>query len=134
MNRWHAKRERRAEARPVAHGRDVASMHFHDLTDDRQSEAEATVRTRTGCISLAKRFEHARKEFRVDADARVAHRHLVHRAVPPKRHDDAASWQTELDGVRKQIPDRLFEPLSVAYRRQCRDGDALLYDNVSRRC
>jgi hypothetical protein len=59
-----------------AFGLDGSPVKFHQVTDDRQPEAQPAVRALHGRLRLDEAFEHARQKRRSDPDPAVADAHL----------------------------------------------------------
>ena len=102
----------------------------HQLSEapaDREPETGAAEATAGRCISLAEGLEEPIGTVGRDADARVAHRHVVadrvraFRGSGGRRDDDLARVR-ELHGVVEQVQEDLPDPADVADRRLGRAG------------
>jgi hypothetical protein len=70
--------------------------------------------SRRAAVFLPKAIEHVWKEGRIDASARITHRHCGNRVLRSEARLDAAPFGCEFDGVRQEIPDRLLKPIGIA--------------------
>src|SRR4029079_2991535 len=64
-------RDDRPASRPVAGRPDVSVVQVHQVTRDRESEAEASVPPRGTTVCLPEAVEHERQEAGIDADAGI---------------------------------------------------------------
>src|SRR5262249_23739040 len=60
-------------------------------------------------LSLAESFEDARKKLRRDAEAAIANDNFGRRTRTAQRNLNATASWSELNGVRKQVPDDLLQ-------------------------
>jgi len=90
-------------------------VEFHQVTHDRQPQAEAAVLPADRSIRLSEAVEHMRQKSAVDTGAIVFDRNAQGAMFGLDELDlDHASRLRELDGVGEQVPDHLLEPGRVA--------------------
>src|SRR5262249_12129644 len=89
-------------------------MPLHDVTNDRESDAEAALHTSRETAALPEPFEDVRKEIAADAHAGVLDSNVSPSRPVLEPHLDRSTLLRELDRIRKQIPDDLLDSIAIA--------------------
>src|SRR5881296_2445452 len=98
-------------------------MLVHELTGDRQPQAEATVSSRGRAVGLVKAVEDAGDHLGPDADTGVPYDELRVNVGPLHLDDHQTVLGSELDRVRDEVLDHLVETSRVAaHRHRTRRG------------
>src|SRR2546430_10016538 len=105
--------ERRAMPDRALHP-DLASVHLHDLLNDREAKASPGNRLRRAAAYAPEALEHVADLLGRDADAGVGHAHQGVAAIDATRHGDYAAFRRVLDGVVDQVADHLDQPVAIA--------------------
>src|ERR1043166_5844544 len=92
-----------ALSRPVATHFNTAAVHLHQLTNQRQTNSQPTLRTLDGAIDLHEDVEDVRQLVRRNSDTRVAHSDDDLIALLLRLKPDLASFFTVFRGVVKQV-------------------------------
>src|SRR5436190_6110041 len=106
-------------------------MQFHEMLDDRKPQPETTETSGDRLIGLLESIEDVRKELRTNPDTGVRHGNLGVRSDLAEPHRDLSAFRSELDCVRKQVPDDLLDACRVRRNgtggavQLTLDGDAL---------
>ena len=107
-------------------------MPLHDVTNDRESDAETVLHTGREIAALPEPFEDVRKEIAADAHAGVLYSNVgPSRAVLQPHLDGSTLWR-ELDGIRKKVPDDLLDSIAIAPHETRRWSEMRLQLNAQR--
>jgi len=111
--------ERRPLALAVALRLDAAAVQLDEVAHDGQTQPETAVPAARAGVGLPEAVEHMRQEFSRNALARVGDDDLDVRFPGSARaHLDAASFGGELDRVRHQVQQDLFQSRRVCDQRR----------------
>src|SRR5262245_5393202 len=111
------RRERNFESRAFAFAGaldpDSSAVHLHQALHNGQAQSQSAVLSGNAAVGLAKPIEDKWQEFWRDSDAGVDHLDFGSSAEIPEANFHDAPRGGELDGVLRQIPDRLLKPVGV---------------------
>ncbi len=90
-----------------------AAVHFHNLSDDRQPQAQAAKPASGGAIFLPKILKHMRQKLWIDAFACVNHPNLRLLIELLQFNHHFSTVGCEFNGIGEQIPHDLLQPGSI---------------------
>jgi hypothetical protein len=105
-------------------------MHFHEMLDDCETQAEAAVRTREALVALPKAIKSERQELGAHTDPGVGDGNLDVRPDSRGPQIDASVLRCELDRVREKIPENLLKPLPITEDRRQIVRDVHAYSDL----
>src|ERR671938_380110 len=107
-------REAAASARPAALGFHTASVSLRETFDERETDAESSVRPGLRAIGLAKTLEDEREKLRRDALSFIFDNHASLFLVRFAGEAHTSAFVGELHGVGEDVREDLHEPRPVA--------------------
>ncbi len=108
-------RQGRALTKSLARHADGASMHFGEPSNNREPDAQTTMRARARRIRLPERLEHEGQEMRLDAGAGVAHFDSVGVVAAREPHRNGAAARRKPHRVGDQVPEHLLQAVGIAH-------------------
>ena len=90
-----------------------AAVRFHKMPDYGKTQAQSAMQTCSRRIRLAEPFEHVRKKFGFNPDARVHDADFRMALNLRQLHQNAAAVRRELHGIRNQVPHDLLKTIRI---------------------
>src|SRR5581483_5276022 len=98
----------------VAFGRDHPAVHLYQMTHDRQSQSQSSVRAGHRCVRLTESFKNVRQKLLPYPHTTIADRDFDIRIDVLQANIDTSPFRRKFDCVREQVPNDLLEAIRVA--------------------
>src|SRR6266436_466532 len=104
------------------------AMSFNQMSYDRQSQPESTLRPSSRTIGLSETIENVRQKLLAEADPVIGDPDSYLRVFPFGGDCDLSAFRCELDRVSKKIPEDLLQPVGVSQQAEIGFHDSFQFD------